>query len=77
VLPGNGRSPEFIQAAARLFAREAVAKVYFNGLKVAQGYGERIEEVLPMLKALDLSEAMVSSLEDMDTVAAGLIKETA
>jgi alkylation response protein AidB-like acyl-CoA dehydrogenase len=77
VHPGNGRSPEFMQAAARLFAREAVAKVYFNGLKVAQGYGERIEEVLPMLKALDLSEAMVSSLEDMDTVAAGLIKETA
>jgi alkylation response protein AidB-like acyl-CoA dehydrogenase len=70
----NGRSPEFMLAAARLFAREALAKVYVEGLKVSQGYGERIEEVLPMLKALELSEAMVSSLEDMDTVAAGLIK---
>jgi alkylation response protein AidB-like acyl-CoA dehydrogenase len=74
---GSGRSPEFIKAAARLFAREAVTKVYVNGLKVAQGYGERIEEVLPMLKALELSEVMVAGLEDMDTVAAGLINQSA
>ncbi len=74
---GKGRSPEFIKAAARLFAREAVTKVCVNGLKVAQGYAERIEEVLPMLEALDLSEVMVAALEDMDTVAAGLINQSA
>lgn len=68
----GGRSPVFMSAAARLFAREAAAKVHVNGLKIAQGYGEKVDEVLPMLKALDLSGVMNSILEDMDQVAAEL-----
>ena len=71
---GDGRSVEFVQAVARLFARESATKVYVNGLKIAQGYEEKIDEVLPMLKALELSEVMVSVLQDMDRVAAELIQ---
>jgi len=70
----NGRSAEFMQAVARLFAAETVSMVYVNGLKVAQGYEERIDEVLPMLKDLELSRVLTSVLEDMDRVAAELIK---
>ena len=71
---GDGRSVEFLQAAARLFARESATKVYVNGLKIAQGYEEKIDEVLPMLKALEISEVMVSVLQDMDRVAAELTR---
>jgi alkylation response protein AidB-like acyl-CoA dehydrogenase len=70
----DGRSVEFMQAAARLFAREAVSKVYLNGLKIARGYAEKVEEILPMLKALEPSGIMGSILEDMDLVAAELMK---
>jgi hypothetical protein len=34
---GKEKSPEYIKAAARLFVREAVEKVYINGLKICQG----------------------------------------
>jgi len=70
----DGRSVEFMQAAARLFAREAVSKVYLNGLKIARGYEEKVEEILPMLKALEPSGIMGSILEDMDRIAADLIQ---
>jgi len=70
----EGRSAGFMQAAARLFAREAVSKVYLNGLKIARGYEEKVEEILPMLKALEPSGIMGSILEDMDMVAAELMK---
>jgi alkylation response protein AidB-like acyl-CoA dehydrogenase len=69
---GGGRSVEFVQAVARLFVRESATKVYVNGLKIARGYEEKIDEVLPMLKALELSEVMGSFLQDMDRVAAEL-----
>jgi alkylation response protein AidB-like acyl-CoA dehydrogenase len=68
------RSTGFIQAVSRLFAREAVTKVYLNGLKITQGYEEKIEEILPMLKALEPSGLMNSILQDMDLVAAELIQ---
>jgi alkylation response protein AidB-like acyl-CoA dehydrogenase len=71
---GDGRSVEYMQAAARLFARESATKVYVNGLKIAQGYEEKIGEVLPMLKDLELSGVMISVLEDMDRVAAELTR---
>jgi alkylation response protein AidB-like acyl-CoA dehydrogenase len=70
----EGGSAGLIQAAARLFSREAAAKVYLNGLKIALGYEEKIDEILPMLKNLDLSQVMGSILKDMDLVAAELIQ---
>jgi len=71
---GDGRSGEFMEAAARLFARESATKVYVNGLKIAQGYEEKVDEVLPVLQTLELSALMISVLEDMDRVAAELTK---
>ena len=65
-------SAVFVQAASRLFAREAAFKVYLNGLKIAHGYKEKVEEILPLLKALEPGKFMDSVLEDMDLVAAGL-----
>ena len=61
-------------AAARLFARDSATKVYVNGLKIAQGYEKKIEEVIPLLKSLELSGVMTSFLEDMDRIAAELAK---
>lgn len=71
---GSGRSVEYLEAVARLFVRESAAMVYVNGCKIAQGYGEKIDEVLPALKDLELSQAMASVLEDMDRVAAELTR---
>jgi alkylation response protein AidB-like acyl-CoA dehydrogenase len=71
---GDGRSVEFMQAAARLFASESATKVYVNGFKIAQGYEEKVDEVLPMLKTLELSGVITLVLQDMDRVAAELTK---
>lgn len=71
---GNGRSPEFMKAIARLFAREAATKVCVNGYKIAQGCGETMEDVLPKLKALDLGELSVHFMADMDLVAAEIVR---
>lgn len=68
------RDTGFIKTASRLFAREAASKVYSNGLKIAQGYQEKVREILPLLKTLELSEVMSSVLDDMDLVAAELSK---
>jgi alkylation response protein AidB-like acyl-CoA dehydrogenase len=68
----ENRSAGLIKAAARLFAREAAAKVYLNALTIAMGYEQRIDEILPLLKELDLKGVMGSVLKDMDLVAAEL-----
>jgi len=70
----NGRSPGFMKAAARLFAREAATKVCVNGYKIAQGCGDMMEDVLSKLKALDLGEISVNFMADMDQVAAEIVR---
>lgn len=73
--PGpKGRSAAFLQAAARLFARETVAKVYLNGLMIARGSEAKVDEILPMLNTLEMREVMDSVVQDMDLVAAELIQ---
>jgi alkylation response protein AidB-like acyl-CoA dehydrogenase len=71
---GGERPPEFMRAAARLFAREVVEKVYLNGLKIAYGYDQTLGEAAEQLGALPLAEAMRDNLKDMDLVAAALVK---
>lgn len=71
---GGERSPEFMQAAARLFASEAVEKVYINGLKIARGYDHDMGEVINILGSLDLAQAMNAHLKDMDLIAAELVR---
>ena len=70
---GQGRSPDFIKACARLFAREAIEKVYLNGLKVAQGCGPVIEEAIELLNSMNMGTAMTDGLKDMDLVSAELV----
>ncbi|MDY6881070.1 MAG: acyl-CoA dehydrogenase family protein [Desulfatiglans sp.] len=67
------RSPSFMKAAARLFARETVEKVYLNGLRLTYGCGTVIQETAEMLGKLDLESVMSESLKDMDLVSAELV----
>jgi alkylation response protein AidB-like acyl-CoA dehydrogenase len=69
----QGRSPSFMKAAARLFAREAAEKVYINGLKIICGCGRSIDEVAPRLKALDLAPFMQDHIKDMDLISSELV----
>jgi alkylation response protein AidB-like acyl-CoA dehydrogenase len=68
------RTPEFMKAAARLFAREVVEKVSLNGLKLAHGCGQVMDEVAEKLNTLDIGQAMQEYLKDMDIIAAELVK---
>jgi len=71
---GRERTPEFMRATARLFAREVAEKVYLNGLRIACGCDKDMEEVKERLNSLDLSQAMKANLNDMDLVAKELVK---
>jgi hypothetical protein len=69
----QGHSVDYIKACARLFAREAIEKVYTNGLKIAQGCGPDIAEAVEELNSMNLGEAMKNRLADMDLVSAELV----
>jgi len=71
---GDGRSPEFMKAVARLFALEVATKVYVNGTKIAQGCEEIMGDVVPKLKELDLGETSHHFMADMDLVAAEIVR---
>jgi len=70
---GQTRSPSFINAAARLFAREAVEKVYVNGIKITQGCEKRDDEMAETIKSLDMGEIIRDNLKDMDIISAELV----
>ncbi len=70
---GQTRTPSFINAAARLFAREAVEKVYVNGIKIIQGCEKRDDEMAETIKSLDMGEVMRGNLKDMDIISAELV----
>jgi hypothetical protein len=71
---GHGRSPGFMKAVARLFAGEVATKVCVNGTKIAQGCGEIMGDVVPRLKELDLGEISRNFMDDMDQVAAAIVR---
>jgi alkylation response protein AidB-like acyl-CoA dehydrogenase len=71
---GKEKSPEYMNAVSRLFAREAVEKVYLNGLKICQGCKEALDDMSEKLGTLNIPELMKDNLKDMDTVSAELIK---
>ncbi len=68
------RTVPFMQAAARLFAMEVLEKVYINGLKISAGCGDALNESVEKLNGLDMGSAMNDNLNDMDLVAAELVK---
>ena len=63
------RTPEFMKAAARLFAREAIQKIFANGLLISQGCGKMLDDMASKLNALDTAQILAGSLADMDLVA--------
>ena len=71
---GRERTPEFMKATARLFAREVGEKVYLNGLRIACGCDKDMDELKERLNSLDLALAMKANLSDMDLVARELVK---
>jgi len=64
---------EYLKACARLFVREAIEKVYINGMKIAQGCDQTSEEVKKKLEALNVGLAMKDIIKDMDFIAAELV----
>ena len=71
---GKERSPEFMEASARLFIREIAEKVYINGLKICTGYDTELSESAAKLNDLNLINLMKDNLKDMDIVATELVK---
>jgi alkylation response protein AidB-like acyl-CoA dehydrogenase len=71
---GKDRTPEFMKASARLFARDVIEKVYLNGLRIAQGCDQTMDEAHQELKLLNLEKIMRGNLTDMNTVSAELVK---
>ena len=71
---GREKSPEYMKATARLFAREAIEKIYINGLKICQGCEKSIDDLSEKLGAMNIAAIMKDNLNDMDTVSAELVK---
>ena len=71
---GPGYTLDFMNAASRLFAREAAEKVYLNGLKIAMGCGPLMEDLVEKLNNLNLQGNMENHLKDMDLVAKELVE---
>ena len=73
---GDGqRSEAFMKGAARLFVREALEKVYVNGLKVVFGSESILESWTEKMEALDLGKGMSGILKDMDLIAKELVAD--
>jgi len=66
--------PEYMNASARLFAREVLEKIYFSGLKIGCGCDPCIEEIVPKLESLKPTRGMTGYLSDMDIVAVHLLR---
>ena len=71
---GKIRSPEFMNAAARLFVRETCEKVYLNCLKIAKGCDSVLDDITEKLSSLNLAALMQDNLKDMDIISAELVK---
>ena len=71
---GKERTPEFMRSVARLFAGETMEKVYLNGLNIAYGCNQQVEELAEKLQAMSMGRVMRHHLQDMDMVARELVK---
>jgi len=70
---GQAHTPSFIRAAARVFAREAVEKVYINSIKISEGCERKIDGVADAMESLNVGLAMRGNLKDMDLISAELV----
>jgi len=67
-------SDEFMFAAARLFAREAVEKVYTNILKTLKAGQGETHDLTGKLESLELNKVFEGAMADMDLAAGELVK---
>jgi alkylation response protein AidB-like acyl-CoA dehydrogenase len=70
---GQTRSPDFIKACARVFAREALQRVYVNGAKILQGCDQVVDDLVDALEKLDFPHLMKDLLKDMGLVSTELV----
>jgi alkylation response protein AidB-like acyl-CoA dehydrogenase len=66
-------SPEFMLAISRLFAREAIEKIYLNTWKILNGAHLIPEELIGKLDSLPMHRVFENTLTDMDLVAQQLV----
>jgi len=66
-------SDDFMLAASRLFAREALEKIYINALKILQGGRGENPALLEKLNSMSPGNFFEDSLKDMDLVASELV----
>jgi hypothetical protein len=71
---GKEKTPAFMFAASRLFAREALGVVSGNAMKIAYGCGQPNDALGEALQLLDMEEVLRGQMEDMDLVAQELVK---
>jgi hypothetical protein len=67
-------SNECMLAVARLFARDAVEKVYMNILKIIQADQQVFDDLAEKLNSLALPKLFEGALADMDVVAKELTR---
>lgn len=67
-------SVDFMMAAARLFARDALNKVYTSGMKILKGCGKDINDIAEKMDRLNLADSMTGYMKDMDLVADEMVK---
>lgn len=70
---GQSRSPQFMKAAARLFAGEAISKIQQNALFLTQGCAVTLDEAAEKVRKINTSQHLADSLADMDLVAKELV----
>lgn len=71
--PGK-RSGDYVEAASRLFALETADLVLQNGLRLALGCGEKLEEAVRALEGIRPYEAFSGYLSDMDLISRELVR---
>jgi len=69
----NGRSSSFMKSAARLFAREALEKIYINSLRIAFGCEKELKAQTELINSLNLQSAMKGRLKDMNLLSQELV----
>ncbi len=68
------RSADFLKASSRLFAIEAAEVVMQNGLRIARGCGEDMEDAIKALEAMRPEDIFSDYLRDMDLIARELVQ---
>jgi len=70
---GPQKSKDFINAASRLFVKEAIEKLYINGTIISYGCGKEMERIGKTLKEQCFLYIPETYLQDMDLISSELV----